>query len=491
MRGFKSQSGKRQSAHRGLAGGARERGKLKGEKMRLFLLVAALAASISLARAQPAPAGGAMADVEGVWVSHNELGPKLFGALVIEQGGGVWRASLGRARAQGAALDLAFPDGQGRFRGEVVEGGRAIEGWWVQPPGLPGQAYATPMRLTRTRPHAWRGEVQPLPQRFTLYLNIASDGEGRWVGAFRNPQFNMNGGASRFFVTRSGDTLSFTTPEGKVVREATLSGRGMRVPSPPLPEPLDLQRVGDHSAEPYLPRTIWNKALSPLANTQDGWATARPREMGFDEARLTDLVAAVATSDPFARRPQLIHSLLIARGGRIVVEEYFHGFDRETPHDLRSAGKTFASVMLGAVIAEGGDIGPQTKLFDVLAPDGPFANPDPRKHDITLAHLMTHTSGLACNDNDDASQGNEGMMQGQNTQPNWWRFALDLPVAHPAGARYAYCTAGMNLVGAALHRATGESVAPLFHRLIARPMQFGRYSWNLMPNGEGYLGGGV
>ena len=63
-----------------------------------------------------------------------------------------------------------------------------------------------------------RGEVIPLPQTFALYLNVARNEEGRWVGAFRNPEFNFNGGASRFQASRSGDTVSFATPDGKIAR---------------------------------------------------------------------------------------------------------------------------------------------------------------------------------------------------------------------------------------------------------------------------------
>jgi len=37
-------------------------------------------------------------------------------------------------------------------------------------------------------------------------------------------------------------------------------------------------------------------------------------------------------------------------------------------------------------------------------------------------------------------------------------------MAHEPGTRYAYCTAGMNLVGAALHAATGEHIFDLFER---------------------------
>lgn len=49
----------------------------------------------------------------------------------------------------------------------------------------------------------------------------------------------------------------------------------------------------------------------------------------------------------------------------------------------------------------------------------------------------------------------------------------------------------MNLVGAVLTTATHTWLPALFERTVARPLQFGPYYWNLMPTGEGYLGGGV
>ena len=211
----------------------------------------------------------------------------------------------------------------------------------------------------------------------------------------------------------------------------------------------------------------------------------------MDEGALTRLVRAIAESDPAAAHPQLIHSLLMAHRGKLVLEEYFFGYGRDVPHDIRSGGKTFSSVMLGAAMLRGVSIGPRTPLYPLLAARGPFAHPDPRKNAITLGQLMTHISGLACDDGDDNSPGNEGAMQSQSAQPDWWKYTLDLPMAHDAGAIYAYCSAGTNLMGAALTVATHTWLPAYFDQTVARPLGFARYYWNLMPNGEGYLGGGA
>jgi CubicO group peptidase (beta-lactamase class C family) len=428
-----------------------------------------------------------VARFEGLWAQQLSFPSGFAGALSVRRDGAGWLWRVGEAEVRTQTLTLVLEDGGGRFVGRLSRDGRRIEGWWTQPPGLPGQAFTTPVVLG-ARNGGWTGDIVPLQQGFTMALRITRNEEGRWIGAFRNREFNMNGGASRFFVRAEGERLDFVTPEGEVVRSAEVLADGLRLQWPPVPMPLELTRADVEAQRLYAPRVAGaSGVLARPERTSDGWRTANPGDVGFDEAELTRLVQEIATGDPSSRRPQLIHSLLVARGGRLVLEQYFFGHDRDTPHDIRSAGKTFASVMLGALMHQGVDIGPQTRVYDFLA-----ATPtDPRQRDITLAHLMTHTSGLDCNDNDDNSRGNEGAMQGQSEESDWWRFALALPMAHDPGARYAYCTAGMNLVGAALHQASGEDIPPLFDRLIARPLQFGRYYWNLAPNGQGYLGGGA
>lgn len=443
-------------------------------------------------------ASGAASGLEGYWASEAVYPATASGPLTVTHANGGWRAAVAGAdvavAVDGTKLAFTLPDHRGGFRGEVH--GDRIEGFWMQP-GRPTDAdrpLATPLVLHRVAAGAWRGDVVPLADPWSIYLRIAPDPASGLLAAFRNPERNDIGGASRFRVSREGDSVFFRVPlegGGELRRDGVLLG----------PDRLRVNLAGDRvelvrrdSAD--IPRAFARPAARPYAyrapeRRADGWRTARGREVGIDEAALAQVVRRIAEGDPFARQPSLIHSVLVARHGRLVLEEYFFGFDRETPHDVRSAGKTFASVMLGAAMLQGVPIGPETRIYDLLAKRGPFAHPDPRKGNITLAHLLTHTSGLDCDDNDEHSAGNEETMSSQKEEPDWWKYTLDLAVAHDPGSRYAYGSANINLVGAALTEATGTWLPQYFDRTIARPLQFGRYSWNLMPNGEGYLGGGA
>ncbi len=167
----------------------------------------------------------------------------------------------------------------------------------------------------------------------------------------------------------------------------------------------------------------------------------------MDEDALVTLVRDFARSDPGASRTPFVHSVLIARHGKLVLEEYFFGFDATRPHDLRSGSKTFASLMVGAAMETGAQLSVDTPVLSLLGVDDPVPHADDRKRRITVGHLMTHSSGVACDDNDDDSPGNEGVMQSQDREPDWYRYALNLPMMHDPGTRYAYCTAGMNPSG--------------------------------------------
>ncbi len=46
----------------------------------------------------------------------------------------------------------------------------------------------------------------------------------------------------------------------------------------------------------------------------------------------------------------LTHSILVARSGDLIVEEYFYGYDRDTMHDMRFASKTIASTLVGLAV---------------------------------------------------------------------------------------------------------------------------------------------
>ena len=445
----------------------------------------------------------------GIWSYEKSYGEMLRGTLTVNKEGERWFATIGGQSAEfkpsADAIRFEFPNGAGRFRGRIMK--ERIEGFWIRPaviqdPRYPegsSQAYASPLDLVPGSQGIWQATVNPLPDPFTLYLRIFKGEDSALMAAFRNPEQNSRGAASQFRVTEDGESVHFTAGSDPAASEFRLEARRLANPDrlrihwDDVAADIELVRRAPDEAKKFFPQPPGGAAYTyrqPLA-TDDGWETARASASGIDEAAVARMIQGIADSDPAQRRPSLIHSLLVARHGKLIVEEYFFGYGRDQVHDLRSAGKTFSSVLLGAAMNDGIDLSPDVRAFDIMGPRGPFANPDARKGRITLAQLMTHSAGLACDDNDDASPGNENTMQSQTSQPDWWKYTLDLPVVHDPGTHYAYCSANINLVGGVLTTATKTWLPELFRREVAEPLDFREWHWNLMPTDEGYLGGGA
>jgi len=469
--------------------------------MACLLAIAPIPASV--ARSAPSEA------VIGLWSYATTFPVGLAGELTVTRRGASWQGSIAsataEARASASEVRIVFPNQGGLFRGYLDRDGRLLRGFWVRreitddpryPEGA-AQGYAMPLVLRPDGADRWRATVAPLPDPFTLYLNIFRDEGGALKAAIRNPEHHRYGPAMQMFATVEGDRLRLgaAAEPGDDDLTATVKRNPERIEMPweGLKRTLSLARATPAQAALFTarPRGEGRYVYREPQDLGDGWPTARARDLGVDEAALERVVQRIIDINPSSQRAWLIHSMAIAYKGKLILDEYFYGHGPGVPHDLRSASKTFSSVILGAAMMEGAKISPQSRLYEVMAPLGPFANPDPRKDRITLAHGMTHTTGLACDDSGVPSPGSEDVMQTQREQPNWWKFTLDQPMEYEPGEHYAYCSGGISLTGGALTMATGEWLPALFDRTVAQPLQFGSYYWNLMPNWEGYLGGGA
>jgi CubicO group peptidase (beta-lactamase class C family) len=101
----------------------------------------------------------------------------------------------------------------------------------------------------------------------------------------------------------------------------------------------------------------------------------------------------------------------------------FNKADRNTLHDVRSVGKTFASTITGIAIADGylkNEYQTLKEFYNLRN----FANYSPEKENTTIRELLTMSSVFEGNDNKGNSLGNEENMY---PTPDWVKFTLDLP----------------------------------------------------------------
>jgi CubicO group peptidase (beta-lactamase class C family) len=171
-----------------------------------------------------------------------------------------------------------------------------------------------------------------------------------------------------------------------------------------------------------------------------------------------------------------ITSVVVSRGGEVVVEEYLEG-GRETLRNTRSVTKTVAGMLLGLAIERGVVAGVDVRLEELLDEPAP---------PVTLRDLLTMSSSLDCDDWDDASPGNEERMYPTD---DWLGFALGLPLRETTG--FSYCTAGVVALGIGLERTLGEPLSEFAQRELFTPLGIERAEWVKTPRGESSTAGGL
>jgi CubicO group peptidase (beta-lactamase class C family) len=436
----------------------------------------------------------------GVWGSELIFGPLVRGELILDGRGPEWQARIAGFDApvqrQKEQIRFELPGGRGEFRGHPNVRAKEIVGHWIQPTSsIFSQRYATPVTLSSAEEGVWIGQIKPLEERLSFYISIHHAADGSLSAVIRNPEFGwLSRGTYRVTLKDGGVVFSNEQNELRGTFDSKADSLTLSILDPPA-APILLTRRREGNAMGLYPRVPWQQAtyvyLKP-PEQKDGWATATLEETGIDPKPISALVQSILDADPYDVHSMPVHALLIARHGKLVLEEYFYGFDRQRPHDTRSAGKTLAPMMLGIARDHGGKVDPSTPVYPLFPEYRPFGNWDQRKNNLTVEDLMTMTPGLACDDNDSSSPGLENRMQSQTEQRDWYKYTLDLPLAHnPGGTTAIYCSASLNLVGGVAERASGTWGADLFDRYIARPLQFGLYHLNLMPTGSVYTGGGA
>jgi CubicO group peptidase (beta-lactamase class C family) len=229
--------------------------------------------------------------------------------------------------------------------------------------------------------------------------------------------------------------------------------------------------------------------LPAPAKLRDGLTVASPGAAGLDMAPLAGLKDAVAGGD-FPKTT----SVLVVRDGKLVYEEYFSEGGREVLNDTRSATKSITSLAIGVAIGTGALPSQSAPAFSYLDDLRPFQNDSPDKEAITIEDLLTMSSALDCNDDDDKSPGNEDNM---HPQPNWSRWAVDLPTME--GYRrdssglgpWRYCTTGAFLLGQIVRRATHTRADRYIEQKILAPLGVSEWQWPYSPSNETMTGGGL
>jgi CubicO group peptidase (beta-lactamase class C family) len=215
------------------------------------------------------------------------------------------------------------------------------------------------------------------------------------------------------------------------------------------------------TARPVAPGEKYVYKYAKPGDVGDGWKTASLESQDVDRKPIEALVTAVAAGD-FG----YIHSLVIARNGKLVLDEYFYGYDSEAMHRLASVTKSVTSLLVGIAIdrQEIGGVDEKVAAFFPNYAAGMAAGWE----NVTLGDILSMSAGAAWDQDDLAGFYESGDRFG---------VVFRQPVTAMPGEKFEYVSPNVDLFAGVIKHATGMHADAYADRYLFGPLEFGAYDW--------------
>lgn len=248
------------------------------------------------------------------------------------------------------------------------------------------------------------------------------------------------------------------------------------------------------------------------SSAQYNYRNPEPINDGMEVGSLEEVAMDVnaieaAVSGILSGRYSEVHSMLIYKDGRLVLEEYFTGhdhqwdhpnhhgdlvtWDMDMPHYAHSVSKSITSMCVGIAIDKGFIDNAQQSIFEYL-PYYQYLKTEANQ-EITIEHLLSGTSGLKW------AEWNAPLSSIANDQVAVWYheqgpldFILSRPVVHKPGTHYVYSGGNFEVLGVMVEHASGMSYEEFSKEYLFEPLGLDSANWyQRYPSGEVHAAGGL
>lgn len=257
--------------------------------------------------------------------------------------------------------------------------------------------------------------------------------------------------------------------------------------------------VRDPDPNPPAPDDTLPYVYAVPPRTGDGWETASLADVGLSAEVLSRLVDLIREGT-YPR----VHGIVIVKDGKLVLEEYFNGFsfegavgdsilgtwtwfDRDTPHNLASVTKSVTSTLLGIALDRGLIDSVETPAFEFFPEHADLRSA--RRDSITLAHLLTMTSGLEWDEHSYPYGDPRNDINALFSQADPIRYILAKPAADRPGTVWNYSGGSTNVLGDIVRRASGQSLEAFANEVLFAPLGIAAPTWVHLADGVTYASG--
>jgi CubicO group peptidase (beta-lactamase class C family) len=133
-----------------------------------------------------------------------------------------------------------------------------------------------------------------------------------------------------------------------------------------------------------------------------------------------------------------LESILIIKDQKLILEEYFYGFDRTQLHCINSCTKSITSLLLGITLDRHKRLNVHQPVFDFFPQYNSLLTAE--KKQITLEHVLTMTAGI------------QEAEDFKGTNPDdFIKYKLNLPLESNPGEVFQYSNESTNLLGCIIY----------------------------------------
>jgi CubicO group peptidase (beta-lactamase class C family) len=184
---------------------------------------------------------------------------------------------------------------------------------------------------------------------------------------------------------------------------------------------------------------------------------------------------------------------LIIKDDEPAYKAYFGDMNSNKIHLNYSVTKSIASILIGILHQDGLLPELDTPILDVLTvyPIESLSNPDTRKSDITIRHVLQMRSGIEWDEFSAPYTSNLNPAVAIVGASDWIKFVLDKSIFHDPGSRFAYNSGCSILLGGLIQELTGKPASTFAKERLLNPLGITNYQWLEGPNGVTNIGFGI
>jgi len=215
-------------------------------------------------------------------------------------------------------------------------------------------------------------------------------------------------------------------------------------------------------------------SCSPSIIDDDKAVIITTESQGVSSKAVLQFIEAAET-----QRKDELHSIMILRHDKLIAQGWWNPYNPESPHQLFSLSKSFASSAIG-IAQDEGLLNIDDKVISFFPDDLPDS-------------ISTNLNSMRIRDLLKMNTGHNNDATGRMTTSgeNWVKGFLALQVEHKPGTHFVYNSAATYMLSAIIQKVTGETLTQYLTPRLFEPLGISNPKWDSDPAGINIGGWGL